>query len=145
MPYCVADDVRVELGLEEAFSATSIPTDTQVTTIISQVEGVINVNLVRAGVTPSAITDADQLLYLADLCVKGATCRVGMTYFGNSTNVDNTQPTFWCDEFKRIVDDTDLLAEIFTPSSDGGIFENQVTNGTVAESDIPNITDKFIY
>jgi hypothetical protein len=145
MAYCTADDVRVELGFTEAFDATTILTEAQVTAIIAQVEGVINVNLKRAGVTASAVTDADQLSFLKDLTIAGAACRVGLTYFGNNTSVNDTQPTHHCEYFREMAYNIDALSEIFTPADDGGILENQVTSGSVSESNIPRIKDDFIY
>lgn len=144
--YCTVDDVSVLIYSESGkFDGSSKPTSTQVTGIITQKTAEIDLYLKRGGITTQP-TDSTVLSYLKYMCSLGAACLIGRTYFTNLSNVNDTQPASYCQEYKdflkELKEDPELIAG--TTGDESYILGNQVTNGTVDEDDIPQIEDDFI-
>ena len=74
--YCTAEDVQVLLGFASAFSTTSVPTLTQVNSIISDVTNEIDFTLASVGITTQP-TDTRLLGRLHIACKYGVACQVG--------------------------------------------------------------------
>jgi hypothetical protein len=141
MSYCVAEDVQILLGFDTTFSASTIPTLTQVNGVIDQVTAEIDMLLASAGVgVPVANTTL--LSYLKMKCASGTACRIGMTYFSNSTGVDGTQPKFYCDDYQEFKDSIKENPEKFLAAFSSGIFavSNTVIDGTITEDTFKNQT-----
>jgi hypothetical protein len=139
MSYCTASDVGVLLGL--TYSATSLPTQSQVESIIEQVTAEIDINLRTIGVT--SVTDAKTLLYLKMVCAKGSACYVGSVYFNNIQSVggtiSNTYCTMYKDELKKIIDNPEMIG------ADGGSISVGSNVTTMDEVEDLFIEDRFTY
>lgn len=136
MSYSLPADVGILLQI--TFDADSSPTQVQVQSIIDQVDSEINLQLKGIGITASAVTDADQLNFLKTLSSYGSACRVGFVYFGNANPVEGTQASYYCEQYKEWMDDTDTLGIWFGggETAEDITVENQVTDGTTTESAI---------
>lgn len=145
--YCTYTDVATLLQL--TFDATSQPTNTQVTEIITQVTAEIDTYLNSIGIT-SQPTNTAFLSMLKKQCGYGSACTVGMTYFGNAQGVIGTQPDYYCINYERFLDKIINKPEIFQ-KLDGvestQYLENQVTSGSKTESQINKtyVTNDFTY
>ena len=143
MGYCLASDVGVLLGL--TYNATSLPTETQVNSIIDQVSAEINMTLRTIGVV--TVTDATVLSYLKMVCAKGSACYVGGVYFNNIQSTGGTISNFYCqsykEELKKMIDNPAILGVA------GGTiaFGSNVTDGVTSfdEADSMQIDNRFRY
>lgn len=143
--YCTVDDVSILLySISGEFHSTSQPTDTQVTALIVQKTATIDVYLNAGGISTQP-TDSTVLSYFKSNCSIGVACAVARAGMYNSQNVTDTQAINYCTEWKEFLiglkENPELIAG--TTGDPTAILGNQVTNGTVSESDIPVIEDDF--
>lgn len=136
MSYCQSSDVGVLLGL--TYDANSVPTLTQVNSVIDQVSAEIDMNLRQIGIT--SVSDATVLLYLKMVCAKGSACYIGSVYFNNIQNVNGTISNFYCiaykEELKKIIDNPAIMGAA------GGSIEvhSDVIDGLNSEADYDDIS-----
>lgn len=138
--YCTAEDVQVLLGYDEAFDANTRPTLTQVESQINFVTNEIDFTLASVGVTTQP-TDTRILGRLAQACQYGSACNVGMSGFGNSDSVNDSQPGFYCDKYQAILDDIKARPGDYglVTGDDNEFIANQVTDGTYTESQMNDL------
>jgi hypothetical protein len=133
--YATAEDVSVLLGLDN-FSTSSRPTLTQVNAIIADITKDIDFVLSGVGITTQP-TDTNLLGRLAIACKYGVACHVGMSAFGNSVGVDNSQPDKYCKRYQEILTEIKESPELYgAVTGDAAMFvTNQVDDGTWTEDD----------
>lgn len=133
--YCTVDDIQVLL--QNTFNSTSSPTQTQVEREIDQITNEIDFTLASVGITTQP-TDTRLLARLRNACSYGVACRVGMSWFGNNTAVDDTQPGHYCERYQAILDDIkDNPAHYGLVTGDEtNYMDSNVLDGTDSEDDI---------
>lgn len=143
MAYCVAADVQALLQ-QNTFdnSGDTQPTLSQVNKIIDQRTAEID-NILRLNGYSLPITDATTLKLLEQYCSYGSACTVGMTYFGNNDTVNDSQPVWFCNEYKDFIKELKESPETLIPN--GGqslIISNQVLDGTQTEAEFDDLQIK---
>lgn len=114
MGYCSVEDVQV--CMQQAFSATSQPTETQIETLIDYVSSRINLVLKQVGVSLPVI-DTDVLNYLKIVASNGVACQVSTSYFQNQQSVSGTPSNFWCSTFETLLKEIQESPELVGAST----------------------------
>jgi hypothetical protein len=141
--YCSISDVQALTQL--TYSSDTEPTSTQVSGVISQITGEIDVILASLGVT-SQPTDSNVLNMLKLKCAMGVAGLIGLTYYNNPEETNNQMGLYW-QEYKDFLTKIQENPQMIIDAAGSGlatsdVIGNQVTAGYVDEDDIlDNFTD----
>jgi len=139
--YCSASDVQVALGYQSAFDASSRPTLTQVTQIITDTTNEIDLYLNSVGITTQP-TSTVILGRLSQACKFGASAQVGFGYLNNAGSVPGTlADTYWT-RYNEILQEIKNSPELYggAGSTNTDMFmSNQVEDGTYTEDEIDDL------
>lgn len=133
--YCAASDVSILLGLDN-YSSLTRPTLTQVNTIIADITNEIDFTLASVGITTQPV-DTRLLGRLKIGCKMGVAGQVGMSAYGNSTSVDNSQADRYDAKYKEFLEDIRTnSANYGAVTDDSNLYiSNQCTDGNISEDD----------
>jgi hypothetical protein len=146
--YATAEDVQVLLGFTDNFSSTTLPTLTQVNSILADVTNEIDFTLASVGVTTQP-TDTKLLGRLANACKYGVACQVAMSAYGNASGVENSQGDKYCERYKEVLKDIQENSQLYgAVTGDSGAYaSNQVEDGTYTEATVTGryLNDSYKY
>lgn len=136
--YCTYSDVEVLLNKQ--FNASTTPTSTQVTEVITQITQEIDTILYVVGITAQP-TDTNILGMLKKFCSFGSAGIVGISYFRNASGVSGSNADWYYTEYKeflqKLKDDPEILGIV--ADTESLTCANQVTDGTYSEDDMEDL------
>ena len=136
--YCSYADVG--LLLNKTFNDTTTPTDTQVTSIITQITKEIDAVLKVAGISAQP-TDTNILGLLQKHCSFGAAGITGISYFRNASGISGSNAEWYYSKYeeflKEVKENPDILG--ISAGSETISVSNPVLDGTITETELKDI------
>jgi hypothetical protein len=134
--YATYTEVALILGLTD-YTATTRPTSTQVTNILTEVTQNIDFTLESVGLE-SQPSDSNVQGRLKTLCKYGTACQIAISKYGDADGVESSQGAYFCKRYDEGIKEIKTNPELYglVVGDSGSTANSNVLEGTDSVTDI---------